>query len=61
MSVGAEFGWGLGWGMTGEGEETEESFDGTSVKSVTTKTGGNSGFGASVDNAGGSINLAIYF
>ena len=61
MSVGAEFGWGLGWGMTGEGEKTEESFDGTSVKSVTTKTGGNSGFGASVDNAGGSINLAIYF
>lgn len=61
MSVGAEFGWGLGYGMTGEGEKTEESFDGTSVKSVTTKTGGTSGFGAGVDNAGGAINLAIYF
>ena len=61
MSVGAEFGWGLGFGMTGEGEATTESFDGTSVKSTTVKTGGASGFGADVDNAGGSINLSIYF
>lgn len=61
MSVGAEFGWGLGFGMTGEGETTSESFDGTSVKSTTVKTGGDSSFGAGVDNAGGSINLSIYF
>jgi len=61
MSVGAEFGWGLGYSMTGEGESTTESFDGTSVKSTTVKTGGASNFNMGVDNAGGSINLSIYF
>jgi len=61
MSVGAEFGWGLGYGMVGEGETTTESFDGTSIKSTTIKTGGESSFGAGIDNAGGSINLSIYF
>lgn len=63
MSIGAEFGWGLGFGVAGEGEEVSEEFDFTnsSVKKTTKKLGGGSGFGMDVDNAGGSINLAIYF
>lgn len=63
MSIGAEFGWGLGFGMIGEGEKTEESFDSAAgaVKTKTSKTGGTSRFNMDVDNAGGSINLAIYF
>ena len=61
MSIGAEFGWGIGFESTGDGEVTTESFDGTAVKSTTTKTGGNSKFNLGVDNAGGAINLAIYF
>jgi hypothetical protein len=61
MSIGAEFGWGIGFESTGDGEKTEEISDGSAVKSVTTKTGGNSKFNLGVDNAGGAINLAIYF
>lgn len=59
MSVGAEFGWGLGYGMKGDTEVTTETFG---AATETKKTvGASSGFGAGVDNAGGSINLAIYF
>jgi hypothetical protein len=61
MSIGAEFGWGIGFESTGDGETTSEFFDGTAVKSNTVKTGGSSNFNLGVDNAGGSINLAIYF
>jgi len=61
MSIGAEFGWGLGIDSEGEGEITTESWDGTAVKSTTVKTGGTSTFNMGVDNAGGAINLAIYF
>ena len=61
MSIGAEFGWGIGMFSVGEGEKTTEGWDGTAVKSTTVKTGGISNFNMGVDNAGGSINLAIYF
>jgi hypothetical protein len=61
MSIGAEFGWGLGISSEGEGENTTEFWDGTAVKSNTVKTGGTSTFNMGVDNAGGAINLAIYF
>jgi len=63
MSVGAEFGWGLGFGMSGEGERTTEEFDeaANALKTKTIKTGGSSRFNMDVDNAGGSINFAIYF
>jgi hypothetical protein len=61
MSIGAEFGWGFMYDMTGEGESTSEEFDGTAVKSTTNKLGGDSNFNIDVDNAGGAINLSIYF
>ena len=60
MSVSGEFGWGLGLVSQAEGEQTTESFDGTTVKSVTTKTGKSSSFGIDTDNSGGSINLNFY-
>ena len=61
MSIGAEFGWGIGFESTGDGETTTETFDGSAVKSTTVKSGGSSNFNLGVDNAGGAINLAIYF
>jgi len=61
MSIGAEFGWGIGFENTGDGETTTETFDGSAVKTTTVKTGGNSKFNLEIDNAGGAINLAIYF
>jgi len=61
MSIGAEYGWGLGLSSTGEGEETRESWNGTGTTSQTGKTGKSSSFGLDVDNASGAIVLALYF
>jgi hypothetical protein len=54
MSLGGEFGWGLGISSTGETETTVNG--GTAVKS-----GGGSSFGIDTDNAGGSISMNLYF
>lgn len=61
MSLSGEFGWGLGLSSQAEGETTTESFDGTTVKTQTSKTGKSSSFGIDTDNSGGSINLNFYF
>ncbi len=61
MSIGAEFGWGLGFDSIGDGESKSDEWNGTAVESNSSKIGGISGFNIDVDNAGGSINLAIYF
>jgi hypothetical protein len=63
MSMGVELGWGPSLYSTGDGTKTEEMWDSSSstVKSVSTKTGGNSGFNLDVDNASGAIMFAIYF
>lgn len=58
MSLGGEFGWGLGISSTGEGEQT--TADGTGG-SDTAKTGKSSSFGFDTDNWGGSIVLNLYF
>lgn len=60
MSLGAEYAWGLGMYSTGEGENTLEAFDGTSVTSTTSKTGKSSSFGLDVDGAA-SVILSMYF
>ncbi|MBL7915641.1 MAG: hypothetical protein JNL49_11410, partial [Bacteroidia bacterium] len=52
---------GLGLSSQAEGEQTVEFFDGTSVKSQTTKTGKSSSFGIDTDNSGGALNLNFYF
>ncbi len=61
LSIGAEYGWGLGLTSWGEGETTTEYWNGTGVATVATKTGKASDFGLDVDNAGGAIVLSAYF
>lgn len=66
MSIGVEYGWGLNFNTTGEGENTTEEWDAAAatpaVKSRTFKTGGNSAFGIDTDNLGGGrINLTLHF
>jgi hypothetical protein len=58
MSVAGEFGWGIGLGSQGEGEQTIA--DGTGG-SDSAKTGKSSSFSIDTDNAGGSIILNFYF
>lgn len=58
MSVGGEFGWGLGLSSTGAGETTTADGNGGSTSA---KTGKSSSFGLDTDNAGGTINLNFYF
>jgi hypothetical protein len=71
MSIGAEYGWGLGLSSTGSGSVTYEQWDfiNHNLRTTTAKTGGSSAFGIDVDNGGnavnwmgnGSINLSFYF
>ncbi len=61
LSIGAEYGWGLGLTSWGEGENTSEGWNGTGVATTTTKTGKASNFGLDVDNAGGAVVLSAYF
>lgn len=58
ISIGAEYGWGLGFSSTGEGENTT-LVDGAS--DVTTTTGGNSSFGIDTNISGGSISAMFHF
>ncbi|MCU0434385.1 MAG: hypothetical protein MUC87_13105 [Bacteroidia bacterium] len=51
LSVGGEFGWGLGLSRTGDGETTVESWNGTAATSTTTASAGNGSFGIDTDNA----------
>jgi hypothetical protein len=57
MSLGGEFGWGLGISSTSE-TTTEVTVAGTTSK---TTGGGGSSFGIDTDNVGGAINLNLYF
>jgi len=61
MSIGAEYGWGLGLMSWGEGEVTSEGWNGTGVATATSKTGKSSNFVVDVDNASGSVVLSLYF
>lgn len=76
VSLGAEYGWGLGFASTGEGEETVEYWGFVenstatepSLQSETLKTGGNSRFQLDTDNyansifgGSGQINLTFHF
>jgi len=65
-SIGFEYGWGLGFTSTGEGESTSEFWNGTAREEVTTKTGGSSTFGIDTDNGnmfgtGGRLNIIFHF
>jgi len=61
MSLGGEFGWGLGFYTQGKGKETYESWDGSAAKETEFEVGGSSMFHLDTDNWGGAINLNFYF
>jgi hypothetical protein len=63
ISIGAEYGWGLGFQSIGEGSATTESWDmvDSQVVSTTTTTGGSSAFVFDNDNSGGAIRLLFHF
>ena len=67
LSIGGEFGWGIGFSHVGEGEMTYEYLDYSSttgnpyLDTKTIKTGGNSSFSMSADNFDGAINILFYF
>jgi len=67
MSIGAEFGWGLAFNRTGEGETTTDTWNGSAVESTTTNTGKSSSFGIDTDNMNsvfgpaGTIRLGLHF
>lgn len=67
ISIGGEFGWGLTFSTTGEGEITTNSWNGTGVTINTTKTGNSSSLGVGSDNlnsifgSAGTIRLNLHF
>ncbi len=67
LSVGGEFGWGIGFSSTGEGEEVRESWNGTGTQTTTTKTAKSSSFGLGTENSnfgvapGGSLLIHFHF
>lgn len=69
VSIGAEYGWGLGFSSTGETEQTIEYIgpaSSTSTANVTNEittitTAKSSGFGIDTDNSGGQLNINFYF
>lgn len=69
MSIGGEFGWGLGFSSTGEGEVSTESPNSTftGAQTQTVKTGKSSSFSLGADNqnsifgASGALKLNLYF
>jgi hypothetical protein len=50
ISIGGEFGWGLGFSSTKAGTMTTESWNGTGTTSTTTDTGSTSSFAIDTDN-----------
>ena len=50
ISVGGEFGWGLGFAKTGAGTMDTESWNGTGTTTTTSDTGTSSSFGIDTDN-----------
>lgn len=65
LSVGGEFGWGLGLNSTGEGETTTQTWNTdpavNALQTTTSKTGSSSAFSIDTDNMGGAIRLVGYF
>ncbi len=60
ISVGAEYGWGIGFSKAGEGEMSVEAFDAASnaPKTTTSTTGGSSTFSIDTDIQGQSTGLS---
>jgi hypothetical protein len=68
VSIGFEYGWGLGFTSTGTGERTTESWDlveanapSQSLITSTTQTKRSSEFGFDTDNSGGALTINFHF
>lgn len=63
ISLGAEFGWGLGFESKGEGSSTTESWDVVANAPVVTTaaTGKSSTFKVDTDNSGGAVTIMFHF
>jgi hypothetical protein len=63
MSLGAEYGYALGFNVNGYGESTQETFDGTNVEETTLEDQGtkSSGFGVDTDASGFNIKFNFHF
>ncbi len=63
VSLGGEFGYGLGLNMQGDGTQVNENYNFTnsSVETIETKTGGKFSLGLDNDNYGGTIYLLFHF
>jgi hypothetical protein len=63
LSLGVEFGWGLSFSSTGEGEATTEFWNGTAKETLTTNTGKSSSFGFGTDSGmpAGSVRIMYHF
>ncbi len=63
LSLGVEFGWGLSFRNTGEGETTTESWNGTAVETTVSRTGKSSSFGFGTDSGmpTGSVRIMYHF
>ena len=61
ISLSGEYTWGLMFASTGEGERTNESWNGTAVETSTSKTGKSSSFGLDTGVSGASIGINFYF
>ncbi len=67
LSIGGEFGWGLGLTTVGQNSKTTESWDGSTVKKTEEKTGKSSSFNLDTDNnnsvfgPAGSLRMTFHF
>lgn len=61
LSLGMEYGWGLGFGKSGGGSATTQAWDGSAAAETTTDVGARSAFQFDVDNGLGAINLLFHF
>jgi hypothetical protein len=63
LSIGGEFGWGIGFASTGDDELTAEGWDAanSTVGKITQKAGNGGGFGIDTDNLGGGMYIMLHF
>ena len=61
VSIGGEFGWGIGFNKLTGGEFTTEMWDGEEVETETTEIAGDTNLGVDTDRAMGNIFLIFHF
>lgn len=61
VSVGGEFGWGVGYTQIAGGEETEEYWTGTELETKTTDVAKDANFGLDTDNLNAALFLLFHF